>query len=86
MTCMGDELVRVLSTPSAVEGEVAKGRLEAEGIPVLLKGESEGPYRMGPAQLFVPSGYEAQARLILESLDAGDEEEDEPEVGDRDVE
>jgi putative signal transducing protein len=69
---MGDELVRVFSTPSAIEGQLAKGRLEAEGIPVLLKGEGEGPYRMGPAQLFVPSSFEAHARLILESLEQAD--------------
>jgi hypothetical protein len=67
---VGDELVRVLSTPSAIEGQLAKGRLEAEGIPVLLKGEGEGPYRMGPAQLFVPSSFEAQARLILETVES----------------
>jgi hypothetical protein len=65
---MGDDLVRVFSTPSTVEGQLVKGRLEAEGIPVLLKGEGEGPYRLGPAELFVPSKFEPQARLILESL------------------
>jgi hypothetical protein len=57
--------VRVRSTPSVPEGEIAKARLEAEGIPVLLKGEGEGPYRMGPVHLFVPSELEVQARLIL---------------------
>jgi hypothetical protein len=78
---MEDELVRVFATPSAMEGELAKGRLEAEGIPVLLKGEGEGPYRMGPAVLFVPSAFEAQARLILETVeDAPDEDEVEPET------
>jgi hypothetical protein len=69
---MEDELVRVFATPSAMEGELAKGRLEAEGIPVLL---------MGPAVLFVPSAFEAQARLILETVeDAPDEDEVEPET------
>ena len=73
---MGDELVKVYATPSAIEGELAKGRLEAEGIPVLLKGEGEGPYRTGPAVLFVPSSFEAQARLILETIEhTWDEEE-----------
>jgi hypothetical protein len=74
---MGDELVRVFSTPSATEGELAKERLEVEGIPVLLKGEGEGPYRIGPATLFVPSSFEAQARLILESIDREADEADE---------
>jgi hypothetical protein len=65
------ELVLVLSTASVPEGHLAKGRLEAEGIPVLLKGEGEGPYRMGPVHLWVPSELEVQARLILESLPSG---------------
>lgn len=62
---MAEELVRVLTTPSIPEGEIAKARLEAEGIPVLLKGEAEGPYRMGPIHLFVPADVEVQARLVL---------------------
>lgn len=60
-----EDLVRVLTTPSIPEGEIAKGRLEAEGIPVLLKGEADGPYRMGPIHLFVPAELEVQARLVL---------------------
>jgi putative signal transducing protein len=71
-----DELVRVFATASAIEGQLVKGRLEAEGIPVLLKGEGEGPYRMGPAEVFVPSSFEPQARLVLESIgDQADEDE-----------
>lgn len=58
----------VFSTASVMEGYLAKGRLEAEGIPVLLKGEAEGPYRMGPMHLWVPAAYEIQARLVLERL------------------
>jgi len=74
---MADEgFVRVWSTPSVPEGEVAKARLEAEGIPVLLKGEGEGPYRMGPVYLYVPSELEAEARLVLaqEAIPISDEE------------
>jgi hypothetical protein len=62
---MTDDLVRVLSTASLPEGEVAKARLEDDGIPVLLKGEGGAPYRMGPVYLFVPASFEVQARLIL---------------------
>jgi hypothetical protein len=76
-----DELVKVFSTPSAVEGQLAKGRLEAEGIPVLLKGEGEGPYRMGPATLFVPSSFEAQARLVLESVERNDDASEDATAG-----
>ena len=64
---MDDRLVLVHSTGSVPDGLAAKARLEAEGIPVLLKGEGAGPYRMGPVHLFVPEGLEPQARLILET-------------------
>jgi hypothetical protein len=57
----------VLTTSSVPEGEIAKARLEAEGIPVLAKGEGEGPYRVGPVHLFVPVGFEVAARLVLEA-------------------
>jgi hypothetical protein len=63
-----DDLVRVLTTTSIPEGEIAKARLQDEGIPVLLKGEGAGPYRMGPVHLFVPTGFEVQARLILTEI------------------
>lgn len=63
----GPRLVRVWSTASAPEGELARARLEAEGIPVLVKGEAGGPYRLGGVDLWVPEELETQARLILES-------------------
>ena len=71
---MADELVRVLTTSSVPEGEIAKARLEDDGIPVLLKGGAEGPYPTGPVHLFVPAEFEVQARLILAgtSMDADD--------------
>jgi hypothetical protein len=51
---MGNEFVPVFSTLSWVEAEIAKGRLEAEGITVDLRGEGgEGPYPVGPAELLV---------------------------------
>lgn len=56
----------MLWTQSWVEGEIAKGRLEADGIPVDLRGGGEGPYPTGPAEVFVPSRFETQARRILE--------------------
>jgi len=31
----------------------------------MVKGEAEGPYRMGPVILLVPEDLEVQARLIL---------------------
>jgi hypothetical protein len=57
--------VLALATPRIPEGLLAKALFEAEGIPVVLKGESEGPYRMGPVYLFVPEDFEVTAQLIL---------------------
>ena len=84
---MGD-MIRVYSTSRIFEGELTKGRLEHEGIPVLLKGEGEGPYRTGPVYVFVPVEFEDRAREVLAAVDRGDyavdavdamEEEPEPE-------
>jgi hypothetical protein len=65
------EFVRVYSTTSLPDGYLARGRLEAEGIPVMVKGEGEGPYRMGPVHLWVPSELEVQARMILQEIQEG---------------
>ena len=63
---MSDDLVSVLWTSSWVEAEIAKGRLEAESIPVQLRGEgADAPYPVGPAELLVPSRFEEKARRIL---------------------
>jgi hypothetical protein len=77
-----DDLVRVLSTASLPEGEIVKARLEDEGIPVLVKGEGGGPYRMGPVHVFVPAALEVQARLVLsQSFEGVDLEEPEDPSG-----
>ena len=65
---MPSDLVRVLSASSIMEGEIAKARLEGEGIPVLLKGGGLDPYSTGLTHVFVPSEFEAQARLLLEDV------------------
>jgi hypothetical protein len=73
-----EALIGVLTTSSVPEAEIAKGLLEEEGIPVMLRGEGEGPYRFGPIELLVPSGLEVQARLILTAMTeppTGDENE-----------
>jgi hypothetical protein len=78
-------VVRVFSTNQIFEGHLTKARLEDEGIPVMLKGEGEGPYRMGPVHLFVAEGLEVQARALIEAIARGDyavgsvEAEEEPE-------
>ena len=66
------DLVRVWATGDAVEGELLRGRLEAEGVPVLLKGDGEGPYRAGPVYLFVPVEHEQEARALLEAVASGE--------------
>jgi Putative prokaryotic signal transducing protein len=76
--CMARDLVRVLSTPSILEGEIVKSRLEDEGIPVLLKGGGNDPYGVGVAYVFVPADYEVQARLVLESIGERTEEPEGP--------
>jgi hypothetical protein len=65
------DLVRVGALPSAAEGQLAKGLLESSGIPVIVKGEGEGPYRMGPAYLWVAAEDEADARRILGAAESG---------------
>ena len=70
---LSGRLVRVLTTVTVTEGLLARGILEAEGVPVLTKGEGEGPYRMGPVQLWVPEEFEVQARLVLEAIPTGDD-------------
>ena len=59
--------VYLTSFGSVPEAEIQRARLEVEGIPVMTKGEAEGPYRMGPVQLWVPAALEVQARLILDT-------------------
>ena len=74
------ELVRIYSTGSIMDGYIVKGRLEAEGISVHLKGEAEGPYRMGPVYLFVSKADELRARGLLESVAIAEPEGDEAEI------
>ena len=71
------ELVRLYSTGSIMDGYIVKGRLEAEGIPVLLKGDAEGPYRMGPVHLYVARADEPLARELLDSVAVTDAADDE---------
>ena len=71
------DLVRVHSGTSIMEGEIVKARLEAEGVPSLLRGEGTGPYRMGPVEVWVPAEMELHARIVLGDTD--------DEVADEDV-
>ena len=64
-------LVRVFATASTPEGVLVKGLLESEGIPVMIKGEGEGPYRMGPVYLWVPEAYRARASAVIDAVESG---------------
>jgi hypothetical protein len=68
---MGDPLVRVYSSGNAFDGLLTKGHLESEGITVLMKGESEGPYRAGPVYLWVTPEHEDRAREIIRAIESG---------------
>jgi len=64
-----------------LEAHVIKGRLESEGIPVLLSYESAGLVYgitvdgIGEVRVMVPESMETEARTILEASDkAGDVE------------
>jgi hypothetical protein len=63
---VSDRPVLVLRTASVPEGEIARSRLEDEGIPVMATG-LDSPYRLGPVHVFVPASFEVQARLVLAS-------------------
>jgi hypothetical protein len=68
---MDDRLVRVFASGDSVAGEMMRGRLEAEGIDAMLKGEGEGPYRAGPVYVWVPAENEATAREIVAAVESG---------------
>src|SRR4029450_3239797 len=65
-----DELVRVYASGDAFAAQLMRGRLEAEDIPVLVKGEAGGPYRMGPCYLWVSQEDATRAKGIVEALAA----------------
>jgi hypothetical protein len=66
-----EDLVRIYASGDAFAGQLMRGRLEAEDIPVLMKGETGGPYRMGPCYLWVRTEDATRARVIVEAVEAG---------------
>jgi hypothetical protein len=72
---LSGRLVQVFTATSIPEGLLARSLLESEGIPVFVKGESEGPYRMGPVHLWVPEEFEVQAGVILAEATAPEHDE-----------
>jgi hypothetical protein len=79
---MDENLTRVFATTDQFAGELMRGRLESEGIQVLLKGEIEGPYPSGPVYLWVAAGDEARARAVIDAVESGAFAVDEEMAGD----
>ncbi|MGH2629541.1 MAG: putative signal transducing protein [Actinomycetota bacterium] len=74
---MEDRVVQVFASPDTVAGEMMKGRLEAEGIQAMVKGDGEGPYRAGPVYLWVAADQADAARAVVEAVRSGAYELDE---------
>jgi hypothetical protein len=64
-------LVRVYESVDPIRGQLVRGLLESDGIPVLEKGEGAGPYRMGPVILFVDEPQVERARELVAASEAG---------------
>lgn len=68
----GDEKLVTVCTARQMEAQIIKGRLESEGIPVLLSYESAGLVYgitvdgIGEVRIMVPGELARQAREILE--------------------
>ncbi len=58
-------LVEVFATASAPEAEVVRSLLEAAGLPVVVRGMTQGPYRMGATYLCVPVDLEDEAQQVI---------------------
>jgi hypothetical protein len=71
MVNMDDRLVRIFASPDPVAGEMMRGRLEAEGIAAMVKGDGEGPYRAGSVYVWVPAEHEMTARAVVEAVSSG---------------
>lgn len=88
-------LIEICVTSGLLQAEVIKGKLEANGIPVLLQYESLGPVMgltvdgLGQVQVLVPEDMAERARALLEETEGTDEnssedqtEENTPQPGD----
>ena len=71
------KLVVIYKASGLLEANIVKGRLECEGIPVLLSYESLGPVAgltvdgLGEVRLLVPQDFAELARELAESDERG---------------
>lgn len=66
------DFVPAFDAPSLPLGEIAKSKLESEGIQVMMKGGSAYAYPTGPLQLWVPRDQLERATRILRDVREGD--------------
>lgn len=68
------KVVELMMCTNSFEAEVIKGRLEAEGIPVMVTGENN-PYHMGLSystfspRVLIDEDYMEQAKALLEDIE-----------------
>lgn len=68
-----EQLVQIYATADATDGMMAKGRLEAEGIPVFIKGSAtDQAYPVTGTFLFVGQDDAGRAKEILGDAEDGD--------------
>jgi Putative prokaryotic signal transducing protein len=81
MSSGDDEFVSVFGAPSIPVGEVAKTKLESEGIQVLVKGGTPYAYPTGTIELWVRRDQLARAKRILSDVDlAADSDQGTPDA------
>jgi len=75
------KLVQIYITAGLYQAEIIRGKLQAFGIPALLKYESLGPVMgltvdgLGQVEVWVPLDLEQQARALLEESNEPSDEE-----------
>jgi len=71
----GGDLIQIYSVAGILTAEVLKGKLESEGIPVLLSYESLGPVMgltvngLGEVRILVPADFVEDARQVIFELE-----------------
>jgi hypothetical protein len=72
---VGDfQLVRLVTVSSAFEGKLLAARLGAEGLIWELRGGVDGPYPIGPVDVYVEADRLAEARELITGEPAVDED------------
>ena len=78
-------MVRLVTAEDAFGAKVLAARLGVEGIVWELRGGVDGPYPLGPVQVFVTEEDLAEAQAVLAStapLDDGPDDDEEEREGD----